>query len=538
MRRESASLAVRAHARLQQRSAERVRQPAAAQPGVTDAAIPLEIAMKTVGSTSLRALVCGIALFGGMSAAHAVVGARVIVQQWKPTAPDVQTTTATEDPSAVSDAVQAAWNEARPRICNALYLAMGKGGAAAGQTLHDIVCVLDEHATLEVARSGPAALSAQLAISGYVETSSTTPTIVDGAVDPRFSVALTARLLLAISVQPTRDQTLRIDQAQFKLSNATLDSHNLSGDLLKFVGEDLSPYFGGPNYKRLAEGAIDSIGVDLTALFNRALAPVNAKLRGPSDMVRLGVWGRPDAITVAFGPRELVPPLGGTMFGVMRWDSSKMPAGTCEKLRIDATVQTGPAPLRDPGGYYEPGDAPRRGVGSFQRLPSTAGADCRYRLSGIAVGWPNSLNAATLDGNKSAGNSIHSTRYTLVGDGWDGRTVIAQPSIERNYVIRGEIEATAVVDPAATLKHGAVNPADPRIQVADRLATEATTRPQGATIGQGKAAPTGKATPAFGAAKPRATNADAVTLNPQPLPPDPDPTSPARSQSAFRPAGR
>src|SRR6185369_11108807 len=100
-------------------------------------------------------------------------------------------------------------------------------------------------------------------------------------------------------------------------------------------------------YKRLAEGAIDSIGVDLTALFNRALAPVNAKLRGPSDMVRVGVWGRPDAITVAFGPREFVPPLGGTMFGVMRWDSSKMPAGTCEKLRIDATVQTGPAPLRD-----------------------------------------------------------------------------------------------------------------------------------------------------------------------------------------------
>src|SRR6185369_14891758 len=136
-----------------------------------------------------------------------------------------------------------------------LYLAMGKGGAAAGQTLHDIVCVLDEHATLEVARSGPAALSAQLAISGYVETSSTTPTIVDGAVDPRFSVALTARLLLAISVQPSRDQTLRIDKAQFKLSNATLDSHNLSGDLLKFLGEDLSPYFGGPNYKRLAEGA-------------------------------------------------------------------------------------------------------------------------------------------------------------------------------------------------------------------------------------------------------------------------------------------
>ena len=76
---------------------------------------------------------------------------------------------------------------------------------------------------------------------------------------------------------------------------------------------------------------------------------------------------------------------------------------------------------------------------------------------------------------------------------------MAQPNSERNYVIRGTIEASAMVDPAATLKHGAVNPADPRIQVADRLTTDAApSRPQGAMVGQGKAAMPAKAATTIG----------------------------------------
>ena len=76
---------------------------------------------------------------------------------------------------------------------------------------------------------------------------------------------------------------------------------------------------------------------------------------------------------------------------------------------------------------------------------------------------------------------------------------MAQPSSERNYVIRGAIEASALVDPAATLKHGGVNPADPRIQVTDRMATDATrSRSQGAMVGQGKAALPAKAATTLG----------------------------------------
>jgi hypothetical protein len=499
--------------------------------------------MRIHHSKLLLGVCFGVALVTGAAPAHAAVGARVLLQEWSPYNPSKQPVrTVADDPSVVSDSVQKAWSEARPRICTALVNAMGMGGAAAGQTLHDISCILDESVVLNVATTGPTALSATLAVSGYVEASSTTPTIIDRIADPRFSVALTGRVLLAISVQPNRDQALRVDKAQFRLSDATIDSHNLTGDLLKFVAEDLSPYFHGPNYRQLAEGAIDGIGIDLAGRFNAALAPVNAKLRGPSGAVRVAVWGKPDAIIVAFGPRELTPTLGGTMFGALRWDTSKILApGSCESFRIDATVQTGPAPLRDPGGYYEPGDAPRKNVGSFQALPSMAGGECLYRLSGIASGWPNSLSPrSTIGASKSAGNSIHSVHYALVGDGWDGRMVVPQPNAERNYLVRSSLEGSATVDPAATLKHGAVNPLDPRTQGADRVTPEAiASRPQGAIVGQGKTATSGKAATTFAGTRARPASVDAVSLNPQPLPPDPpDPAIPSSRWNAVQPRQR
>ena len=94
------------------------------------------------------------------------------------------------------------------------------------------------------------------------------------------------------------------------------------------------------------------------------------------------------------------------------------------------------------------------------------------------------------------------------------------------------------MDPAATLKHGAVNPADPRIQVTDRMATDAApSRSQAAMVGQGKAALPSKAATTFGT-RGRATNADAVTLNPQPLPPDPpEATTTARRLGAAPSSG-
>ena len=501
--------------------------------------------MRIYRSTPLLVASLGIALLTGAASSHAAIGARVLVQEWSPLAPSEQRVRVlANDPSAVSDAVQKAWSEARPRLCTALRNAMGKGGVVAGQTLHEITCRLDENVTLAVASAGANALTATLAVSGYVEASSTTPTILGKDADPRVSVALTGRMLLALTVQPNPDQTLRVDKAQFRLSDATLDSHNLTGDVLKWVAEDLIPYFKGPDFRRLAESAIDDIGIDLGGRFNAALAPVNARLRTPSGLVRVAVWGKPDAIVVAFGPREIAPPAGGTMWGALRWNPSTVIApGSCDSFRIDASVQTGPAPLRDPGGYYEPGDAPRRNVGTFQMLPSSAAGECRYRLTGIAAGWPNALAArSSIGAGKSAGNSVHSTHYAVVGDGWDGRSVVPQPSAERNYAVRASLEGSATIDPAATLKQGRANPLDPRTSATDRVTTGAVaSRSPTVQPGTTKATVTsiGKAPSSFASDRVPSGRGDAVSLNPQPLPPDPpDATRPVLRWDAARPGGR
>lgn len=503
--------------------------------------------MNTRPSRPLLSVCIGAALLGSCAVAHAAVGARVLLQEWSPLTPKQQSVRVlANDPSAVSDALNSAWSEVRPRLCTALQSKMGQPGAARGQTLYEIKCLLDETPNFQVLPSAANMLSLSLAISGYVEATSTTPTALGKYADPRFSLALTGRLLLTLSVQPNKDQTLRLDKAQFQLLNATLDSQNFTGDILKFVVDDLIPYFGGPNYKQLAEGAINSVGGDVASSFNAKLGPVNAMLRGPSDAVRVAVWGKPNEIVIAFGPRELTPPSGGTVSGALRWDTSKiLSPGNCDSFNIGATVQTGPAPLRDPNGYYEPGDAPMRSIKTFQRLPGAASGECRYRVSGLAQGWPNEFVArSSVGAGKNAGNAIHFVKYSLAGDGWDGHTVVPQPDAVRNYVIQASLGGSAAVDPAGVLKERGPNPGGPVSNPTDRVGTgvlsphsgsavlptqrKATTN-TGAQASDNASATGGRVVVKSSASLHRAT-ADAVSLNPQPLPPDPP--------EASRPAPR
>lgn len=254
--------------------------------------------------------------------AFAAVGARVLVQEWNPTQPDRHgARVLADDPDIVSRSIAQAWANARTLICAQLKARLGAPRLVRGQTLYDIDCRLDPNAAFTVESAGANALHLTFAIRGNsIAATSTVPDPLGRDFDPRFSLTLDATLRIALTVQADPNNTLRATQAQFTLGNAKIDSHNASGDVLKFVADDLIPFFGGPNFKTLAENAVNSVSFNLAAQFNSALAPVNAKLRGPSDYVRVGVWGRPNRITVAFGPRELTPPADGSISGVVRWD--------------------------------------------------------------------------------------------------------------------------------------------------------------------------------------------------------------------------
>jgi hypothetical protein len=476
--------------------------------------------------------VLGAGLVLAMQPALAAVGARVLVQVWNPLTPKQQSVQVLlDDKSLVTDQIQKAWAQARPQICAALLREMGKGGFAAGQTLYDLKCLLDERADFTVANSGPGALAVSLAVGGAVEATSTTPTALGKYADPRFSLALRTHLTLAVSIQPNPAETLRVDSAKFTVSDAAIDSHNFAGDVLKFVADDLLPFFGGPQFRKLAEGAIDAQEIETKGRFNTALAPVNAKLRGPSDYVRVAVWGRPDAIIVAFGPKPLTPPGGGTMFGALRWNSSQpITPGSCDSFSIAASVQTGPAPLRDPNGYFEPADAPMRQVGTFQPMRAAAANECGYKLSGLAAGWPNEVLArSSIGASKVAGNSLFRVNFSVVGDGWDGHTVVPQPSAQRNYLVRGAATGEATLDAGAAAKARVRSPGDPVVNPAALAATplDRARDTRAAATGPGALA----AKPSLGAATSLQKKADAPAFNPNVL--SPSTLTPAQVPSAL-----
>jgi hypothetical protein len=410
----------------------------------------------------------GIAMLTCAIGAQAATGARVLLQTWNPQTPDQQgVVTLVDQPSLVSDSLQDAWMRARSQICTQLKLKMGAGGAAAGQTLYDIDCVLDPHAALTIEPAGQNALRARFAVSGSMEATSTTPTVLGSYADPRFSLALTAREDLILAVQPDPGKTLHVSKALFTLDGATLDSHNFSGDVLKFVADDLIPFFGGPSYKQLAENAIDALSIDFANDFDAALAPVNAQLQGPSDAVRVGVSASGNYISVAFAPREFVPPTNGSMVGVFHWNPAEFtPRNGCQGFDIHATVQTGPVPM-----FTANAAAPTRDLGQLQSSQITANT-CAFTLRGLAAGWPNAL-ATRVEGGTPAspGSSILRVGYALVGDGWDGRVVIPQPEADsRNYRVARSLDATAIKAPDYRKLDYRI---DPRVNPADAYTRQA-----------------------------------------------------------------
>jgi hypothetical protein len=202
------------------------------------------------------AAVCGLAA----ASAQAAIGARVLVQQWSPLAPDTQSVRVQLDqPSLVSDSLLAAWPKVRVSLCQAIIAQLGVPGAAAGATLRDIQCNLDRNIALAVRQNDTNGLVVTLTLpSNSITATSTQSTVCGRECDPRFSVSASARLTLGISVQPNPDQALVVTRTTLSFSNASIDSHNFAADIAKFVDDTLVPFFRGASFQTVATRAIDS----------------------------------------------------------------------------------------------------------------------------------------------------------------------------------------------------------------------------------------------------------------------------------------
>lgn len=436
------------------------------------------------------------------AATAATVGARVLAQQWDPRHPEAQPVrTLVDDPEVVSRSIAQAWATGREQICKALRARLGTPGFAKGQSLYDIDCRLDPNAAFSVESAAANVLQVRFAIRGNsISATSTVPDPLPKALDPRFSLTLDASLVVKLAVQPDPNQTLRAVEARFALAGAKLDSHNATGDAIKFVADDLIPFFGGPNFKTMAEAAVNGVSSDLAATFNGAIAPVNTVLRGPSELVRIGIWGRPQRITVAFAPREIPPPGGGTVSGAVRWDRAQF-VGDCSAFGFAAVVQTGPAPLLNPDNFTVVGVAPTRKVGTATVVPAGDG-QCRYTLSGLPPTWPAHIDASVsgVKRLKTGGNTFFTRQVGLLPDGWSG-AVVANAT-NRDYRLAEGVRSAA----AAQMKSPVKDPLGPIAKPLNRDVNPAAA----VTLNPQPLPPKQATTTRAGAT---------VSLNPQPLPP-------------------
>jgi|GEM_PF-6182137 len=407
--------------------------------------VSTNIRLRNLESKALRAcrysvIVAAVAAVLVSQTAQAnTVGIRVLAQEWNSSTPAQQSVhVLTEQPSAVSDALINGWNMARGSICGAIKQEMGRSKAAAGQTLRDIDCRLDQNIRVDVAPGAGNVLTATISVDKmYLAATTTVPNPFN--FDPRFSLDVSGQLKITLAIQADPNHTLRAVNAVFSLSNANLDSQNASGDVAKWFVNDFLPFFGGPNFKGMAENAIDSVSLNITDKINQGLDSVNTLLRTPLGMVREHVWSKPDRISVAFMPAEIKPPTNAAMTGVVRWDgTSYTPRSGCSSIHMTASVQTGPAPLLDPDNWNDVGIAPTRNIGALSLNP-VSNTQCSFTIAGLANGWPTAILASLQDGG-STGTGLHGSNYSLSPDGWTGPVI---PNANgRNYKIGQRLVGT------------------------------------------------------------------------------------------------
>ncbi|MEO8366345.1 MAG: hypothetical protein ABI538_09090 [Pseudoxanthomonas sp.] len=371
--------------------------------------------------------------------AAADFGARAVLQGWDPRTPDQSPSTVLADrPDGIGDALRQMWPDVQAKICATLVAKLGVGGLAGGETLHDIQCRLDDAPPFDVIGAGRDGLRVTAPVGAYLEASSTTPDLVLGVglgrdADPRFSIAVTAHLDIALALQ-SAGPLLRATRATAKFDAARIDSHNLTGDVLAFVVGTWAPFFGSPDFKALAEQAIDGVSADIIGRVDGALAPLNAAIVPPPGNVRLGARVRNRYLEIAFGPPPRLPPTQGTVSGTLRWDPATFtPRKGCASFALRASVQTGPVPMFAP----DP-TPPSRTVGVLQ-LADTGPGSCAYVLQGVADGWPNAIASQVLDPPVVRAGTSGDTHviYALAADGWSGANATPVPAITgRDYRVR------------------------------------------------------------------------------------------------------
>lgn len=452
------------------------------------------------------------------------------------------------DPTLLRKVVNSAWQLSRASIGDQISGQMGVGNSIApGVTPYDIVVQMGQpgelRATPGTYQNGSTLQMVYTVPGNYIEFTCTQPTAAGKWADPRFSCTYDLTLTMDMTIGDAPGP-LNMRSVKAQVSNSKLDSHGLIADLV-FVGNAVSAFFG-TNFIRSAQNAVNGKNFDFTAQLNGQLAPFNAILAQygaqgyglieavlnaaqgavPGGLGTLSVGGAPNSgsqLMLVMEGKTTAPLTGeGQITGAIRWKKAWGQPATGPEAR---------RPILTPGGG---------GLTLLQRMHPYArafkiravaqtgfGRDGTFVPPMSAIG---KLQSATLETPETTGDN-YVLRYSIVGLPLDV-PIKVEVSFDPSVNWQGDVGAQQrVVGPdnwtgLITIRKGLdIGAVKSKTGIAGALRAA-----QGAAPGAGTGAETsiiivgGKGTSA----------ADAVALNPQPLPPKEAPKFNARIGTMVR----
>ena len=174
-------------------------------------------------------------------------------------------------------AAERLWNSQLAFLCDRLRDGAGRAVLAnIGRSIRDPQCYLAP-AALHVTKIG-----SQLQLNGEIKANwlsfyVTTPDGIPGVLDPKFQVDFDVDVALTISVPETLDgnSALKVTAASIDIRNAKVDSHNLTGDIVKGV----AMLFGDGAYFHAADYGFSDESAALANTINQTLAAVNGPMQ-------------------------------------------------------------------------------------------------------------------------------------------------------------------------------------------------------------------------------------------------------------------
>lgn len=413
-----------------------------------------------VARTAATALVTTL-LAGLAATSQAAVGAKLILQGWEPWNDNRQPTSVPiNDPNFISGPLSEFWVRAQGPLCDAFKQRLGRADMLhRGVTLYNISCQFN---AADIRLQPLSASRAKLLIllpSSKISATSTTPNLsqlgadapligdigLPGGTDPRFSVGVDAQVELDVEIGDAPSPLLTVRQARFNLKHADARGENISGKLAEWVASRVVPFFGGPDFERMAEGLLDGLGANFTQQAQQALGAVNSRVAAYAQYVRVKTWMSASRIAIALQPRTLpTPQLRGEMRGVLRDQRyASKPHEACQGFRVTAAYQAAPRPILDPDRPDELGPAKMVAVGSFSAPRRLRDGACAYSVTGLALGVTNVIKARHPAEGGGSGSLIRN-KTVLLARGWSGDSVTPRPSEGgRDYVLVSDLRGDA-----------------------------------------------------------------------------------------------